>query len=233
VPGTGGGVAQQCVLTGTVNDFALVPGCSALYCQNASPVTFTGFSAGVTGQRLTVFAAGSVVNFLHLNGASLGANRFLNWVTTGPTPLNGVSGLWVAATFTYLGTWILTAHEQGGWITPPFNAADFFSNGGTWTVTAGQVGTMKYRLSGRTLALIYNLSGTTITGTPVSLLIGPGQLGGYTFAGFASNNVASISDQVPTLMYTTAPNLVIQHTNNSVLTAGSLNLNGTWFGEVA
>lgn len=174
VPGTGGGIIQFTTLSGTVNDLALIPGCSILSCRNSSPLTITGLSAGVSGQRLTIWSAPSTVALAHLNSGSLAPNRLMNWVSSAPTMLaSGPSFAGGAATYVYddaLGRWSLVAHEQGAWIVPPFNAADFTASGGTWTVASNNV-LNSYRLSGRTLMLRIYISGTTITGSPGSLTI--------------------------------------------------------------
>lgn len=164
VPGTGGGITQYTSLTGTVNDFPLIPGCSVLYCQNATPLTFTGFSGGVAGQRLTVIALSGAVNFAYNNSGSLGGNRLLNWITSAPTPLAAVTVAFGSATYIFSAVssvWVLVAHEQGEWITPPFSAADYLA---PWVMTGAGVIVCKYRVSGRLLSLILYLGGTTGAG---------------------------------------------------------------------
>lgn len=165
VPGTGGGVIQSVSLTGTVNDFALVPGCSLLICSNSSPLTFTGFSGGVDGQTLKIINLIDVVNLLSVNLGSLAGNRMLNFVQSGPTPLApSASVCGGAATYVYssgLQRWNLVTHEQGNWITPPFNAADYAA---PWVVSAPQVAVCQYRLSGKTLQVQLTITGGATTG---------------------------------------------------------------------
>ena len=168
VPGTGGGVVQSTSLSGTVNDFALVPGCSILYCENNGTLTFTGFSGGVAGQRLTIMGHGNVVYVAHNNSGSLVQNRLINWATSAPTPIAPPTQTFGSVTYINSGSrWEIVGYEQGEWLTAPFSAANFFGSAGmTWTVDAVDVGRLAYRLNGRTLTVQIYLGNTSISGTP-------------------------------------------------------------------
>jgi hypothetical protein len=174
-PGSGGGIIQVTSLTGTVNDLVLVPGCSVLMCRNNGDLTITGMAGGVPGQRVTLVANSQGSVFLsHLNTGSLAANRLLNWVTSGVTPL-GIGPAYSGGVATYVyddafTRWNLVTHEQATWLPVTFNAANFGASGGTWTVASGNVAA-RYRLSGRTLHLNYVINSSTITGTPGALTI--------------------------------------------------------------
>ena len=181
----GSPVQQNTSVTGTQNDFALTAGCGALVCLQASPVTFTGFSAGVTGQRLTVVNAGTGrIDLSNLSTGSVSANRLCNFVSSGATSLAPATATNAGGTATYVyissGGWRLVAHEQGAWITPTFNAADYTGGAGTWTVAAGNVLSHRYRLSGRTLSLQVMLTSTSFSGSSDSMIIGTNSFGGYT-----------------------------------------------------
>jgi len=176
-------VIQTTTLTGAQNNFALTADCRYLYCNNASLVTFTGFSAGYDGQLLQVVsmnAAGQVA-LTPQSGSSTAANRFLNFATVGNTMLAANSG---TADFTYDATaarWRLTNHQQGAWISPAYAGTDYTSPTGTWVVGAGDVIAAAYLLSGRTLQIRVWVGSTDVTGTPVTLnRVIPG---GYTAAG--------------------------------------------------
>jgi len=76
----------------------------------------------------------------------------------------------------------MIAHEQGAWISPPFVASDYFGGASmTWTVTAGQVTTAMYRLSGRTLFWALDVRNTTLGGTPTVNIIRK-HFGGFTLS---------------------------------------------------
>lgn len=150
--------------------------------------TVTGCANGKPGDILIVSNATGdptrIVTLPHQSTASAAANRFTNFATSGPTPLCGSSGV-VGGVATYLydsffTMWRLVSHEQGGWITAPFSAANFTANSGTWTVEAADVVSCRYRLTGRTLTLNVLIQNTSTTGAPYNLQIGNGAWGGFT-----------------------------------------------------
>jgi hypothetical protein len=128
----------------------------------------TGFPAGFDGQVVTLQNAGTApMTLWHLDSGSAAGNKLRNSVTLTPTPI-GISGYAQYVYRTVVGAWMLLAHEQGSWITPPYSAANYFSNsaGLTWTVEPGDVAQCNYRLAGKTLAWNLHVYGTQITGTP-------------------------------------------------------------------
>lgn len=145
-------VIQTTTLTGTQNDFALTTGCSLLRVNNASSITFSGFSAGTDGQRLRVVSIGAgQVDLAHQSASSSAANRLINYATSAATSLAAGVG---TADYVYDATtvrWRLVAHEQGTWI----------SWAGTATATSltnGSVSAARYRLSGRTCSVYLQLT---------------------------------------------------------------------------
>jgi hypothetical protein len=58
---------------------------------------------------------------------------------------------------------------MGHWIDVPYSAANFGATGGTWTVTAGNVGRFSYALVGKTAFIVLTLDGSVTTGAPTSL----------------------------------------------------------------
>ncbi len=136
--------------------------------NNASLSTIRGLAAGVAGQTVTIVSIGAgQVNLAHQDTNSAAGNRFINYVTTGVTPLAAGVG---SATYQYDATtarWRLVAHSQGAYITPTFSAGNFTANGAmTYTVTQG-VGDIAYvyYINGRTMTLSWYIVGT-IGGTP-------------------------------------------------------------------
>jgi hypothetical protein len=59
----------------------------------------------------------------------------------------------------------------GSWIDIPYNATNFGAVTGTWTVTAGSVGTHAYTLIGKTLIMAVHLTGTATSGSPGELRV--------------------------------------------------------------
>lgn len=135
---------------------------------SAADMTINGIAGGVVGQRLTIRndAGGGVIYVTHNSAAAAAGNKLSLVTTSGPTPIAGLG----YASFVYQGSfWVLVAHEQGAWITPPFSAADYFSTPGSWTVAAGNVGYCKYRISGKQLTLQMYLNSTVTAGSPTQL----------------------------------------------------------------
>lgn len=167
-----------------------ISGASVLRCNNASDLTIHGIAAGVDGQRLTITSVGAGNVFLAHQSAtdSTAANRLINAVTSGPTPLAAGIG---KATLVYDGTtqrWRLTSHEQGDWITPAFSASDYVGGGSmTVTVGSGDVTVNKYFIIGRVYYWTVQIDTFTTGGTPnadVVVILG----GSYSFAGAGSQN---------------------------------------------
>lgn len=158
-------VVQTTTLTGAQADFVLWPNCSELRLNNATLITISGFAAGFDGQTLTLVSKGAgQVNLLHQDAGSAAANRNVNFVTSGLTPLAAGVG---RATLKYdavASRWILISHSQGAVIQVPFAAGNFTASGTmTWTnVTQVNYG---YFLNGRVLFLVWNFGPSDVGGT--------------------------------------------------------------------
>jgi hypothetical protein len=92
-----------------------------------------------------------------------------NWVGSAPTPIANNAGnpTGGSATWTNVGSvWMMTAHDQGPWISAPFTAAAFGAVSPlTWTVAAGNVTRCAYRLSGRALTVSFRITSSTLGGS--------------------------------------------------------------------
>lgn len=190
-------ITQITTVTGTQNNFALTAGVRYLYVSNGSDVTFTGFAAGFDGQRVVILSIGlGRVELVHQSASSTAANRFINFATSGNTPLAAGIG---TAEIVYAASdarWRLVAHEQGDWISPTFSAG-FYGGSGTltWTLTIGDVATQRYWVKGRNVIVQFALD-TTSTGGAAStdLRISNTAYGSFTAAavqsvGHAANSV--------------------------------------------
>src|ERR1035437_6697547 len=173
--------------TGNIDDLDF-SNASTIRMNNASLSTIRGLKAGVAGQTVTIVSVGAgEVDLAHQNTGSVAANRFLNTVTSGITPLAPGKG---TAVYEYDGTAArrrLVSHTQGAAIAVTYNAGDVhIDGGGSWTVQAGDVYSYTYYLTGAVLLLMIGLITTTVvTGA------GSGQLlitlpNGYTPNGLAT-----------------------------------------------
>ena len=203
-PAAGGGepTEQTTTLTGTQNDFSLSAAYTVLRCNNATDLTITGFTIGgvapTAGDRVQIISVGAGHVFLsHQAAGSTAANRLLNWVTSGVTPLAAGTGV---AEYQYDDTtdrWRLVSHSQGAAIAPTFNAADYAGDGTiTWTVEAADVSDYVYTLVGKKL-LVSAALGSTTTGGVTSTELRLTLPNGYTSAKF-SVQPARISEVAPT-----------------------------------
>lgn len=163
--------------------------------DNPTLATIRGIAPGIPGQLLTILAVNvGQVDFTYGDAAAPVGNRMVTWVTQGRTSLYAGPGAGSspAATFVYDGSarWMLVAHEQGTWITPPFAAANFAANnGGGWSVAAGHVSTCRYRVSGKTLSLALQINGALVVAPAPSVLwLYNGAWGGYLPAANQTNH---------------------------------------------
>ena len=164
--------------TGSVNDWAPgLQGHTLTRWSGAADLSISGLAGGVVGQQWTFLnqSATALALFNHNNAASASANRFRNVALAAYTAV-APGG---AITYQYDGVaWYQIAFEQGAWITPVYNAANFTSNTGTWTVEAGDLsGNFSYRLSGRSVTVTWYIQSTSVSGSPGVLKIAiPGGL---------------------------------------------------------
>lgn len=155
-----------------------------IFANNASLLTINGITPGYDGQRLRIFSIGAgQVSLAHQSGSATGATyRLINMATSANMLLAAGSGQTSLIYDTTAGRWRMESFDQGAWITPTFAAGDFTGGGSqTWTLAAGDVGDLRYRLSARALEVAWRLSTTSVGGTPnAALRIGNGQFGGFT-----------------------------------------------------
>jgi len=164
-PNTTGAITAEPIPTGT--------GDLITFHNNNGLKQIQGMVAGTDGQLWYHFAvhASGQVDFYHNHASGTALGKLKLCATTGFTSLAAGVGV---AVFQYDATstiWRLVFHEQGAWITPAYNAADYFATAPmTWTVDAGDVITDSYYLRGRILFRQIVLATTSITGTPGSAL---------------------------------------------------------------
>lgn len=155
--------------TGNIDDLDL-EGAGLLRMNNASLATIRGFASGYAGQEVTVVSIGAgQVDLAHQNAGSVAGNRLRNVATSGNTSLAAGSG---QATYKYdeeTARWRLVTHDQGAYITPAFDAGNFTTDVGTWTVQAGDVFSYAYKLSGVSLHVILSIQVTTVATAPTQL----------------------------------------------------------------
>lgn len=141
--------------------------------NNASLATLRGLKAGSDGQRVTIASIGAgEVDLAHQNTNSQAANRLINWVTSGITPLAPPAGGSNGGTATYqydatTARWILTHHQQGSWITPAYSGSDWHGAPSmTVTVDSGDVLSDRFLIQGKTFFYEFFINTLSISGTP-------------------------------------------------------------------
>jgi hypothetical protein len=157
-----------------------------LLTSTSSAVTALSWTASSpkVGDRVVLLMSGTgVMTVAH-------GSPILNLATSAATPIaTHGSGQWL-----WQGTgWVLVSHEQGAWISTPFNASAFTGASPlTWTVTAGNVTRCAYRLRGRDVMLSLYLASTTLGGSAGNFLyVNNAVWGGFTAVG---------GDSVPLLL---------------------------------
>jgi hypothetical protein len=174
--------------TGNIDDLDF-ESCALIRMTNASLATIRGLKAGYPGQIVVIASVGAgQVNLSHQNtGDGTAANRLINFVTSGVTPLAAGVG---TATLEYDGTtarWRLVSHCQGAAIAPTYAAGDFTANGGmAWGVDAGDLAGYEYYLEGRSLRLSWYSNNTSLT-APLSNILQIAIPNGYTAFNWVTN----------------------------------------------
>jgi hypothetical protein len=173
--GFGGSTSATTVTTtGTIDDLNFGTA-TVIRMNNASDATIRGLVAGSAGQTVTIESVGAGhVFFSHQSTSdATAANRLINWITTGTTPLAAGKG---TAQYQYDATtarWRLIAHEQGTDITRTFAAGNFtaFGGGNSWTVGAADIVRDTYYVHGKYLTLNMYYAATSVGGAPTYLLV--------------------------------------------------------------
>lgn len=149
--------------TGTQNAWA--PGLSSntgTYWNGAADLIVNGLAGGVAGQLFFFCnrSATKIAWFAHQHATPAASDKLRNYATSSLTPVaqNGT------ILYQHTGTdWNIVAHDQGAWITPPFNAALFTATTGSWTVDSGDPSVFAYRISGRSFTLTYQINSTSVS----------------------------------------------------------------------
>lgn len=179
--------------TGNIDDLE-TSDCAVIRMTNASAATIRGLKAGYPGQRVTIRSVGAgQVNLAHQNAGSSAANRLVNWVTVGNTPLAAGAGMAVYVYDEVTARWVLESHEQGAFISVTYNAGDFTASTGTWTVDLADVGTFAFLIVGKACFLDFFLSSTSVSATPANLIIAVPN--GYT-AAKSKRQIISVIDNL-------------------------------------
>jgi hypothetical protein len=169
---------------------------------NSTPITVTGFTApnSLPGDRLIFMTVNATADVLFAYTPPA-ANQFRNWVTSAATPVKASPGGTAQYMRSSTGIWLMTAHEQGGYVVPAFTASAFGSSAGAWTVDPADVISISYRLSGQALTVAFMLATTSVPSAAATLNFTNAMWGGFTIGApthlnalaFASEAGASVS----------------------------------------
>lgn len=177
---TGGWTVVTSTATGTQDDFDPgIVGHTIIRLNNASLLTITGLTAGVSGQMVWLLSVNSQVNLSYQTG-STASHQLFNVITSAPTPMLGGAALYI-----YDGTssrWRLAYHRQGTPITATFADSNYSGGAtdGNWALGSGDVTTMTYWVDGKNVFLKFYLESTTVANTPTELRINSGAWGSFT-----------------------------------------------------
>lgn len=157
--------------TGNIDDLNFL-NADLIRMNNATLSTIRGLKAGYAGQKVTIVSIGAgQVSLAHQDGNSAAGNRLLNTVTSVSTPLAGGVGF---ATYQYDATtlrWRLVNHEQGAYITVPYDSANFTAATGTWTVDSGDQLAFGYWIRGRECIYTIDLASTSLSNATVTIRV--------------------------------------------------------------
>ena len=181
--------------------------------NNASSATIRGLKAGSAGQLVAIVSVGAgQVNLAHQNTNSTAANRLINFVTSGDTPLAAGVGVAILQYDATTARWRLLAHESG-WIAIAYAAGNYTADTGTWTVDSGDQIGLRYRVSGSTILYQFNIqtTSTSSAGAFLRLALPNGYTvgGSGTVTGITRTNAAGAAS-VPGTSRATAGNSYIE-----------------------
>jgi hypothetical protein len=173
------------VYDGTITPFIVLPAGSAVLVDvtavSPTRITIHGITVNVdtkVGTRVTIRVQGSGDILLAHQSASAPSNgAFLNWITSGPTPLacgnlldgttsGGGSG--ASASYVFDGArWRLVAHEQGRPLKVPYNAGSFVG----CTIPAGNLSVYDYYIHGTDAHVRAFLVGASVPAPVASIVV--------------------------------------------------------------
>jgi hypothetical protein len=216
------------VTTGTITAEPIPTGTGDLvtYHNNATLKTIQGMVAGLAGQRWTHVSKGAgQVDFAHLHTSGTPLGKLKLFAASGVTSLSPGVGVSVFQYDAIVTQWRLVTAEQGAWITP---ATPTFTGSGTLTFTSVTVGSLRYRLSGRTLLFEFDLTGTIGgAGTTIQFPLPVGFTAAGLFGSYVNNFLTMALWQTTTASQTLV--LYKDVTSGGNFTTGSARLlfNGT------
>jgi hypothetical protein len=205
-------LAESQTYTGSGTSSSFLANTRTVYLFAGGPLTIQGIFAGYHGQRVTFIQASpsAQVDFIDASSAALAPDRLYNWAQSGPTSLALGGACRGHVTYLYdaaIPGWRLVSHEQGGWITPAYNAADYYANaGGGWAPGGAALGRCAYYLQGRVLFFQLFVYGGTITGSPT--VLSRKLPVGFTSTGGASGRVV-VTDTASDPQYATSSGTTI------------------------
>jgi hypothetical protein len=184
---------------------------STVILNGAAPTTIQGIKAGYHGQRVRLIGRNYGVDLAHQSPSAAAADRLQNLVTSAAMSMLPGSG-W--ADYEYdadQSFWRMVGYEQGGFITPPYNAADYGGSGGmTWAPTAGQVTRCAYYLRGKSLQFQLRVTAGPIGGV-ADVALRRNIPGGFTGVGTGAGAVAAYNAGavVPGPVWNSGPSTIL------------------------
>lgn len=162
--------------TGTMND--LTPNAGVIVFSADANKVLTGLAPHSSlrtpvgrAQIVLLYNEAGTLRLAHNDTGSTAGNRFMTHSARGQ--MLGVGG-WAMAVYDAgilggSGGWRIVAVEPGDPIPIPYNAADFTSNTGTWTVESGDIITWTYQQVGKIVRLDFEIAFTSTSSAGAEL----------------------------------------------------------------
>jgi hypothetical protein len=178
---------QTTTATGTQNDFSLSAKQTYLRVNNASAVTFTGFTIGgnapVAGDSVLIENIGASTVKVAYQTGSTAAYQVITESAAGQ--IIGFQGCILCTYDDTTDRWRLTLLAAGEPITVAYDATHYTALTGTWTVASGDVRVNKYVQQGRLLTVIFGVVATTPSNATAALDYAYSTATGFTFTSIA------------------------------------------------
>lgn len=164
---------QTTTATGTQGNFNLSAVYTHLRCDNASEMTFTGFTVGGnTPAHNCVVIIDNIGSSTVRVADETGSPDVNSCITPSDNgQIIGANGRMMCVYDVTAQRWRLSLLDPGDWIAVPYDSGDFTGQDSmTWTVDSGDVRGFSYRQTGRAVHVMLAIEASSVGGTPSQAL---------------------------------------------------------------